>query len=149
LPQAPPGTGDLRREEYLAATAVARRAALEELRARRSGDVIVFLLGEQQMFEDFAPDGHYLLGEGYRLRNGEGDAQRALEQYQASITTAPEFAPAWGALGRVYARLGDREQAVAHLERFIELAPDSKDAPFARQALETLRGPAPQPGGPQ
>jgi predicted Zn-dependent protease len=140
-----PGTpGELRREEYLAETSRVRREVLEELRDKRQGTALTFLLGDEGMVADYVPDGPFLLGEGYRLRAESGDAERAAEQFKLSIERAPDYAPAWGALGRHYARTGNDLQALQCLERYLELAPDARDAPFARQTVEKLRhGPPP------
>jgi regulator of sirC expression with transglutaminase-like and TPR domain len=68
----------------------------------------------------------------------------AVEQYRKSIELFPDFAPAWGALGRHYARQGETVLAIEHLERYLVLAPDAREAPFARQALDRLRSEVPQ-----
>lgn len=138
--ETPPATpGVLQREEYLAATNKVRREVLQELRERRQGTALTFLLGDEAMADEYVPEGRFLLGEGYRLRGEAGDAERAAEQYRLSIERAPDYAPAWGALGRHYARTGDSAQALQCLEHYLELAPDARDAPFARQTVEKLR----------
>lgn len=136
-PQARPG--DARREEYLSATARVRAAVLEELRSQRKAAALVFLMGDEGMAGENAPIGLYMLGEGYRLRGKDGDAQLAAGQYRRSIDAYPDYAPAWGALGRYYARNGDRAHAIECYERFLQLDPDSRDAPFARHALARLK----------
>lgn len=138
-PDAISGVGARRSEEFLAATATVRASVLEELRAQRKATALIFLMGDEGMATENAPVGWFMLGEGYRLRGREGDVDRAAEQYRKSTTAFPEYAPAWGALGRYYARRGDREHAIECLERFLQLAPDSRDAPFARQALAKLK----------
>jgi len=140
-PAAMPGV--VRREEYMAATNEVRPGVLEALRDRRQGTALTFLLGEEGMVDDYAPAGLFLLGEGYRLRAEAGDAERSAEQYRLSIERWPDYAPAWGALGRHYARTGDDAQALRCLEYYLELAPDARDAPFTRQAVEKLRHGAP------
>ena len=90
-------------------------------------------------FDEIVPAGHYLLGEGYRLRGESGDLERAVEQWRQSIASAPDYAPAWGALGRYYTTIGDTTQALAYLDRFLELAPNAHEAPFARQVVARLR----------
>jgi tetratricopeptide (TPR) repeat protein len=134
---APPG--ELRRDEYVAATQAARMTALETILARKNGRELAFVLAESGLADEMPPLGHFALGEGYRLRNDPGDEERAVEQYRKSIELFPEFAPAWGALGRYYARKGETAPAIEHLERFLALAPDAREAPFARQALDRLK----------
>ncbi len=134
---APPG--ELRRDEYLAATQAARMAALETILARRNGRELAFVLAEGDLADEMPPLGHFALGEGFRLRSDPGDEELAAEQYRKSIESFPEFAPAWGALGRYYARTGDKALAIEYLERYLALDPDAREAPFARQALDRLK----------
>jgi predicted Zn-dependent protease len=131
--------GELRREEYVASTQAARMAALETILERKNGRELVFVLAEANLADEMPPLGHFALGEGYRLRNEPGDEGRALEQYRKSIELYPDFALAWGALGRHYARNGEAALAIESLERFLALAPGSREAPFARQALHRLK----------
>lgn len=134
---APPG--EVRRDEFLAATRAARLAALEMVLAHRDGTELVVILEDDDVAAELAPLGTFALGEGYRLRRFAGDEMRSVEQYRKCLETYPDFAPAWGALGRHYARTGDDDLAVEHLGRFLELSPDAREAPFARQALERLK----------
>lgn len=131
--------GELRRDEYVAATQVARTAALGTILERKNGRELAFVLAEAGLADEMAPTGHFALGEGFRLRGDPGDEALAAEQYRKSIESFPDFAPAWGALGRYYARTGDKARAIEHLERYLALAPDAREAPFARQALDRLK----------
>jgi predicted Zn-dependent protease len=134
--------GERRRDEYLAATAVGRAQALQSLVERKDGRTLVFVLEDEGMADTLPPDGHFALGEGYRLRARPGDEELALAQYRISVERFPDFAPAWGALGRYYGRKGDKAQAIECLEKFLALAPDAREAPFARQALQKLKSEA-------
>lgn len=134
--------GERRRDEFLAATAVGRAQALQSLIERKDGRTLVVVLEDEGMADTLPPNGHFALGEGYRLRARPGDEELALAQYRISVERFPEFAPAWGALGRHYARRGDKAQAIECLEKFLALAPDSRDAPFARQTLQKLKSEA-------
>lgn len=131
--------GVTRRDEYVAATEAARRAALDMLVAGKNGLELVFVLTQDDLASELPPTGVFALGEGYRLRNLPGDEDLAAAQYRKSIEQFPDFAPAWGALGRLDARHGDKAAAITHLERFLALAPDAQEAPFARQTLDRLR----------
>lgn len=131
--------GETRRDEFLLATGAARTLALRRIHERRDGRTLVFLLADAGLADEMAPEGWFYLGEGYRLRADEGDTERAAEQYRRSIAGFPDYAPAWGALGRLYARKGEKELALEHLERFLALAPDAPEAPFARQSIEHLK----------
>lgn len=51
-------------------------------------------------------------------------AQAALEQLTS--TTAPDFAPAWADLGRIYTSAGDTEKATDAYNKVLEVDPDDK-----------------------
>ncbi|HEX7374241.1 MAG TPA: M48 family metalloprotease, partial [Steroidobacteraceae bacterium] len=130
--------GMTRRDEYVAATQAARLAALDAIVAGKNGVELAFVLSQDDLASELAPAGLFALGEGYRLRNQPGDEQLAVTEYRSCIERFPSYAPAWGALGRYYARRGNKNAAIEHLQRFLALAPDAKEAPFARQTLQRL-----------
>lgn len=131
--------GETRRDEFLQATGAARELALRRIYERRDGRTLVFLLADAGLADEMPPHGWFYLGEGYRLRAEAGDEELAVEQYRRSIAWFPDYAPAWGALGRHYVRKGEQALALEHLERFLALAPDAPEAPFARQSVEGLK----------
>lgn len=135
--------GELRRDEFVAATQAARIASLEQIHERKDGAELIAVLEDEGKSTEFAPSGEYMLGEGYRFRAAEGDDARALEHYTRSIELYPEFAPAYGARGRLYARRDEREVAIADLERFVTLAPAAHETPFARQTIDRLKKESP------
>ncbi len=55
----------------------------------------------------------------------------AAEQLKQVIQSSPEFAPTYLGLGLAYEKLGEKEQAVAALEQYLQLEPDS----FAAQHI--------------
>ena len=136
--------GDLRVNEFVAATQAARVAALERIHERRDGAELIAVLGDDGRPEEFAPSGEFLLGEGYRFRAADGDDSRALEHYTRSIEQYPDFAPAYGARGRLHARRGEHDAAIADLERFVSLAPEAQETPFAHQTIDRLRKESPK-----
>jgi predicted Zn-dependent protease len=131
--------GDLRTNDYVAATQAARLITLEHIHARKDGAELVAVLGEEGVAAEFPPSGGFLLGEGYRIRAAYGDEARALEQYTRSIEQYPDFGPAYDARGRLLARQGERAAAVADLEHFVALAPAAPEAPFALQTIARLK----------
>ncbi len=136
--------GEARRGEYLAATADVQRRTLETIHERKDGRALVALLSEAGRLEDFGANGEYLLAEGYRLRAGAGDEDLALAAYGRAIAAAPAFAAPYGARGRLLARRGERDGALSDLERFVELAPEARETPFARQTIDRLRQESPR-----
>lgn len=131
--------GELRREEYIAATHATRMTTLEWIRTRQNGAELIAVLREEGLTADFAPAGEFLLGEGYRFRALDDDETRALEHYTRSIEQYPDYAAAYGARGRLRARRGEHAAAIADLERFVSLTPSASDVPFALQTINHLK----------
>ena len=124
---------------FLAATTAARMSALADIHTRADGPLLVFLLEDERLLGSLPPEARFYLGEGYRLRNGEGDGDRALAAWRDTIVMAPDCGPAYGALGFAALRGGDKAEALAMLTRFVELSPDSRQAAYARQGLARLQ----------
>lgn len=131
--------GELREQEYLAATQRVRLETLKGIYERKDGRALVSLLADDGQAEQFPPEGLFLLAEGYRFRASDGDEQRAFELYGRSIEEHPDLAAPYAARGRIYARRGENAPALADLERFVALAPTAREAPFARQTIERLK----------
>lgn len=73
---------------------------------------------------------------GALLDSGQGgQARRELE---AALRLDADYPPAHEWMGRVCARLGEREQAIRHLQRFLELAGARGEASEARLLLANL-----------
>ncbi len=70
---------------------------------------------------------HYLLG---RIWFSEGDLQRAKQELQQSVDSNPEFADALFWLASAELKLGDKA-GVAHLEKAVQLDPESAAAHYA------------------
>jgi beta-barrel assembly-enhancing protease len=131
--------GELRRDEFVAATQAARVVALEQIHERKDGAELIAVLGDEGRTAEFPPSGEFLLGEGYRFRAADGDESLALRHYTRSIEQYPDYAPAYGARGRMHARRGERDLAIADLERFVTLAPAARETPFALQTIDSLK----------
>ena len=125
--------------EFLAATRTARRLALTYLVRAKDGPLLLALLAEPANVAEYGELGHFALGEGHRLRAQAGDEDIALAEYGIAIEANPSYAPPFGSRGRLLARRGQRAAALADLERYVQLAPDSPDAAFARQSITRLR----------
>ena len=65
------------------------------------------------------PTAHYIAG---RILTAQGHLEEALEALQISLELSPNLADAHYRIALVYARLGDRETARSHQQRFQELA---------------------------
>jgi predicted Zn-dependent protease len=132
-------TGIVSADEYDFATHTMQQQSLDLIHERKDGATLICLLADPGRTTLFAPSGNFLLGEGYRFRNAPGDAELAIAAYTQSTIEHPDFASAYGARARLRAKQGDNAGALEDLEEFIRLAPDAREAGFARQTIERLR----------
>lgn len=124
--------------EFLSGTAALRTATLEaDLSAGRHKSVILVLEKEanRARYPSYAS---YYLGEAYRQRGGEGDAQRAEGSYLKAISAAPDFAPSYRALGVHYMKSKNPPQALAYLRKYLELAPRAPDRAYVEQYIAKI-----------
>ena len=68
-----------------------------------------------------------------------GDLDRAAEVFDAVLATTPDDAEAHYQLGMIALNRGRNEEAIAHLDRVVELAPEGPRAELARGMLAVLR----------
>jgi predicted TPR repeat methyltransferase len=73
---------------------------------------------------------------GALLDSGQGGQARG--ELEAALRLNPDYPPAHEWMGRVCARLGERERAIRHLKRFLELAGPRGEASEARLLLAKL-----------
>lgn len=67
-----------------------------------------------------------------------GDTIGALSALRASLAANSNYAPAWRALGLVFEKMGDKDQARRSLRRYLQLAPGASDAEQIRNRLRKL-----------
>lgn len=77
----------------------------------------------------------YAKGELYRLRNGEGDLQRAMNAYDTAIEASGAPPETYRGIVLVEAKRGELGKARAALDRYLELKPDAPDAEALRMIL--------------
>jgi tetratricopeptide (TPR) repeat protein len=65
--------------------------------------------------------------------------QEAIKMYQAALRLDPDLAVVHLRLGMIYVKTNSKEDAIRELERFIELAPQSKNTEEVRNILQELR----------
>ncbi|WP_257305401.1 M48 family metallopeptidase [Geothrix campi] len=113
-----------------------RRAWLEdELKRRKFGESLA-LLGRLTAADPQDGEAAYFLGETYRLRASQGDAERALAAYQkaAALPSAPpEVHRALGVLHRKAGRLPEMREAYG---RYLAARPEAEDAEMIRSYLK-------------
>jgi len=116
----------------------AYQAHIDSLRERLLADYlelgqyqsVLLILTEKDAFTRYPPSAWYYLGEAYRLRDDEGDADLAVKAYQTAVDQVPAFAPPYRALGLYSMKTGQTAQAVSCFNRYLELAPEAPDRAY-------------------
>ncbi len=131
--------GETGKERFLAATLPHRAGWIrQELAQRRLCRVKVVL---ERLLEQGANPGelHYFLGEVYRLRNEEGDDEKALAAYSQATVAAGAPPEAHRELGLALRRAGRRAEASAALQAYLDRAGTPQDAVMIQAYLEELK----------
>jgi len=81
----------------------------------------------------------YYLGEAYRQRDLKGDKQKSFKAYLQAISSAPNYAPSYRAVGIYYMKKRKFAKASAAFQTFLKLAPNHKDAAYVQQYLQNIR----------
>lgn len=99
----------------------------DELKRRKSGETLALL---QRMLDRTPQDSElrYFMGETYRVRGAEGDAQRSLEAYQAASGQASAPPEVYRSMGTVYRQIGNRPAAAEAFQRYLVAKPGAEDA---------------------
>jgi predicted Zn-dependent protease len=131
--------GRLDKDGYLEHFAGLRLGIFDaDLALHRPGSVLA-ALEEGKRAADYPPQAHYYLGEAWRLRGREGDADRAEQSYRESLARAPDFALAHYGLGLIYQKRKQwraaRESFAAFLTAGDQAARHPGPAAFAREYL--------------
>jgi tetratricopeptide (TPR) repeat protein len=73
------------------------------------------------------------------LYNAENKLQEARNKYLEAIQARPGFAEAHYNLGLIFSKLGDNAQAVTHLEKYLQLSPNARNAETIRTYMQKLK----------
>ena len=68
------------------------------------------------------------------------DYEAAIQVFRRALDIDPKLASAERSLAAALDQLGRRDEATAHLRRYLELAPDAPDAPRVRDRLAESSG---------
>lgn len=79
-----------------------------------------------------------VINEGVALFNANKSAE-AIPLFEKALTLDPKLAKAHYLLGLSYANTGDLAKAKTHLQSFIQMAPDDKDAATAKEMLASIK----------
>lgn len=80
----------------------------------------------------------YFRGEARRLRNGPGDTELALEDFQQALARGSEPPALHRSLGYVYLQRADRPAARNSFKRYLDAAPQAADAALIQHYLTEL-----------
>jgi tetratricopeptide (TPR) repeat protein len=67
-----------------------------------------------------------------------GKTDEAIKYYQLAIRIKPDWAKSYAQLGYAYLNKGDTKAAIENLKKFVELAPDSPEAPGVKDIIKSL-----------
>jgi Flp pilus assembly protein TadD len=73
------------------------------------------------------------------LYSASGKDTLAKDYYLKALAVRPDFAEAHYNLGLLFAKLGDKPQAVSHLEQFLKYSPNARNADTIRAYIEKLK----------
>lgn len=80
----------------------------------------------------------YYKGELFRIRGKEGDSARALAEYEHAMQSGAVIPEMFRAMGLIYQKQGERQNAVKALNRYLELSPDCTDAKMVKFMIEEM-----------
>ena len=126
---------DDRRASYLEAVGPYRAALLEEQIKLNDSGASLYLI------TSLAQDGwdsvlKFYEGEIYRLRAEPGDVERAASAYKDAVAFPDAGPEVFRAQGYAQLKVGNRDEGLAALRRYLELKPDAPDAEMVRFTLE-------------
>ncbi len=82
---------------------------------------------------------HFYLGNIYGDQRDPLGVERAIEEYDAALSAVPGFTDPYRELGLLYYRQGDFRRAAELFEKYLELAPQSADAPDVHERLREIQ----------
>lgn len=118
------------------ATAAHRALWIEEEIQRGQHDESIALFGRMIQQEPTRADALFARAEVYRLRADKNDLDAALGDYQAAVGVGSEPPATHRGLGLVYRARGQRMEAKASFQRYLELSPKAPDAPMIKSYME-------------
>jgi len=137
LVQAMPPDGQTGEAAFVEAVHPVRRDLLhDEMKRRRPGETLVLL---DRLIGEGTGDGDLLFfkGEALRLRNANGDPEKALAAYQLAAQSANPPAELFRSMGLVQRRAGQNEGARQSFRIYLQRKPDAEDAELIRTYLDS------------
>ncbi|HEX8980863.1 MAG TPA: M48 family metalloprotease [Parasulfuritortus sp.] len=131
-------SGEVDEARYSAATGGLRERWLQAQISEGKPKSVIHVLSNPAMLHRYPPYAAYYLGEAYRLRGEEGDADKAEAAWRQAAAADPAFAPSYYALGVAAMKKHDWVKAHDYLTRYLTLAPNAQEAGYVRDYLETI-----------
>jgi len=131
-----PAGDPLGRDNYLAALRAYRTSFMRDEIKRGT------FKPTKAVFDGLLEDGywpaltHYMIGELYRTRCKDGDNDEALAAYERALSADDPPPETHRALGLMHRKAGERDKARAAFTRYLELAPEAKDAQMIRFMIQ-------------
>ncbi|MES9937157.1 MAG: M48 family metalloprotease [Sedimenticola sp.] len=134
-----PHNGATHEERYLERTAKLRAEILERYLSLQQYKTLILMLGKNEQIDHYPAYWPYFLGEAYRLRNEEGDLEAARQAFNRALSQAPDFARSHKGLGLLDMKQDDKPAAISHFQRYLEMAPDTKDRTYIEKYIASLK----------
>lgn len=130
-------TGKIKNQQkFLELTKPIREVILERYLSMYNYKVLLLILNDIEKRKRYPIHAGYYLAEAYRLRNDEGDYEKALKAYEETLSEAPEYAPAYKGLGLLLYKKHLKKEAEPYFLKYLELSPDALDIAYIKEYLE-------------
>jgi len=130
--------GLLRNGHYNKRMRKVKIADLEANLAAGNYKSVILILERPRLNKDYPKFYRYYLGEAYRLRGQSDDYSKAAESYLQSTRNAPQFSPAYNALGIYYLKQVKLRKARQYFRQYLKLNPQGKHAAYANHYIMSI-----------
>lgn len=85
------------------------------------------------------PRAHFLVGEVFRQKAADGDAEKAMAAYRKAISLDASYADPHKGLGLIHFKRGEKRLAKKSLEAYLALAPKAHDRPYVEEYIRQCK----------
>jgi beta-barrel assembly-enhancing protease len=128
--------GDRGAAEYQKHVGALRLMVFQAKIAAGKYDAVIAALENDDVAQLYRPRAVFYLGEAYRLRNAEGDRDKAIVCFQTTQKELADFAPVFKSLGILYLKTGAYDRAATSFARYLQLNPHGSESEFVRQYIQ-------------
>ena len=130
-------TGDVKNQQFfLQITKPLRELILERYLSMYNYKVLLLILNNDELRKHYPKHAGYYLAEAYRLRNEDGDFDKAKDAYLKAISEVPEYSPNYKGMGLLLYKKNLKEEAKPFFTKYLELSPDALDKLYIKEYLE-------------